>query len=99
MYLMKINNYANFIEFLDNHNVDTPIVAGEYQILRQSIRDNYNRMHLNALRTTNDVPIEEVKNTRLSQFYSLEPIGEPLTNITSDICLNPIINSNVVSKP
>ena len=99
MYLMKNNNYANFIEFLDNHNVDTPIVAGEYQILRQSIRDNYNRMHLNALRTTNDVPIEEVKNTRLSQFYSLEPIGEPHMNITSDICLNPIINSNVVSKP
>ena len=95
---MKINNYTKFIEYLDNHNVDTPIVAGEYQILRQSIRDNYNRMNLNELRP-NDVSLEGVKNTRLSQFYSLEPIGEPQTNITSDVCLNPVINSNVVSKP
>ena len=98
---MKVNNYTKFIEFLDNYNVDSPIVAGEYQILRQSIRDNYNRAHLNELSTDGIQSVSDVKNTRLKQFYSLDPIEASQPIETTDLCLNCIVTDlvDLVVKP
>ena len=98
---MKVNNYTKFIEFLDNYNVDSPIVAGEYQILRQSIRDNYNRAHLNELSTDGIQSVSDVKNTRLKQFYSLDPIEASQPVETTDLCLNCIVTDlvDLVVKP
>ena len=70
---MVEEKYKNFIGYLDTYSINEPFLKGEYEILRQSIRDNYNKLNLHNIPEIN-CNYESVTNNCIKPFYSLHLI-------------------------
>lgn len=89
-------NYTNFIRYLDSYDINEPFITGEYEILRQSIRNNYVNMNLDKIPQIECDYKRSQNNDYLMPFYSLKLIKtkeEKIENNISDISLNPPTNT------
>lgn len=87
---MTDNKYTNFINFIDNYSMNESIVTGEYEILRQSIRTNYNNMNIQDVPRINCDYKPINSNTYVSPVFSMNPVKSREVNEPSnmDISLN-----------
>lgn len=92
------DNYTSFIQFLDNYAIQEPIINGEYEILRKSIRNNYEKMNINDIPNIN-CDYETVDNDNyIKSFYSFEPVKKRPDNNVSSTLEKIDISSNTITK-
>ena len=93
---MAKNKYTSFINFLDNYSVNESIVTGEYEVLRQFIRNNYNNTQIQNIPKIN-CDYKPITNlTYMNPFYSMKPVqnNEYIKPTISDISLNEFISTS-----
>ena len=98
---MTDNKYTNFINFIDNYSINESIVTAEYEVLRQSIRTNYNNMNLQDVPRINYDYKPINNNTYVSPMFSMNPVKSREVNESSnmDISLsNDTLSNNIILK-
>lgn len=98
---MTDKKYTNFINFIDNYSINESIVTGEYEILRQSIRENYNNMNIQDVPRINCNYKSINSNTYVSPIFSMNPVKNREVNEPSnmDISLNnDTLPNNIILK-
>jgi len=93
---MEESNYTNFIRHLDSYDINEPFIKGEYEILRQSIRNNYVNMNLDKIPQIKCDYKRSQTNDYLMPFYSLKLIKtkeEQIKKDVLDLSLNPPTNT------
>ena len=82
---MTDTKYTNFIYFIDNYSLNESIVTGEYEVLRQSIRTNYENMNIRDVPVINYDYKPVTHNTYVSPLFSMNPIKNREVDEPSDI--------------
>ena len=93
---MEESNYTNFIRHLDSYDINEPFIKGEYEILRQSILNNYINMNLDKIPQIKCDYKRSHTNDYLMPFYSLKLIKtkeEQIKKDVLDLSLNPPTNT------
>ena len=92
---MAENKYTTFINFLDNYSLNESIVTGEYEVLRQFIRNNYNNTQAHNIPKINCDYTPITNFTYMNPFYSMRSIQNKEYNKQKipDISLNEFIST------
>lgn len=93
---MAKNKYTTFINFLDTYSANESIVAGEYEVLRRFIRNNYNNAQIQNIPRINCDYKPMTNLTYINPYYSMKPIQnkEYVKSKIPDISLNEFISTS-----
>ena len=98
---MTDKKYTNFINFIDNYSINESIVTAEYEVLRQTIRENYNNMNIQDVPRINCNYKSINSNTYVNPVFSMNPVKSRHVNEPSnmDISLNnDTLPNNIILK-